>query len=162
MMKYDGWRAIAHHEGATLDGELVCLDSQGRSQFWGLLWHRGEPHYPAFDIMELDGRDLTQLRLIQRKAILRRLIPRGGPVLYVSHIEGSGVELFRKVSEMDLEGIVAKWKAGTYNPAISSWVKIVNENYSQHVGRSMEIETAERMKPRILAVTTSAIPGLAK
>lgn len=164
-LKYDGYRALAHHDGATrlvsrkghiyrqfdsvsadlqhvlqghtatLDGELVCLDSSGRPKFWDLLRHRGEPHYAAFDILELDSRDLTQLPLIQRKAVLRRLIPKSGPVLYVSHVD-SGVALFDRVCAMDLEGIVAKARDGWYDPERTSWVKILNEKYSQRAGRA--------------------------
>ena len=43
-----------HHE-AILDGEIVCLDSAGRPQFYELLRHRGEPVYYAFDLLSLDA-----------------------------------------------------------------------------------------------------------
>jgi hypothetical protein len=53
----------------VLDGEIVCLDAAGRSQFNPLLYRRGEPHYYAFDCMWLDGRDLRGLPLAERKQI---------------------------------------------------------------------------------------------
>jgi ATP-dependent DNA ligase len=53
------------------------------------------------------------------------------------HIEARGAALFEKTFEFDLEGIVAKWKAGRYvaDNRRSSWVKIKNPNYSQAEGR---------------------------
>jgi ATP-dependent DNA ligase len=57
------------------------------------------------------------------------------PVLYVEHFDERGVDLLRAVCEMDLEGIVAKWKDGLYTPDETSWVKIKNPRYSQIEGR---------------------------
>jgi len=57
-------------------------------------------------------------------------------LLYVSHIERHGVDLFREVCRQDLEGIVAKWKYGAYVSSYeTSWVKINNPAHSQAVGR---------------------------
>ena len=85
----------------------------------------------------LDGRDLRELPLIERKRILRRIVPRSDSrLLYVGHIETRGVDLFREVCRQDLEGIVAKWKHGAYvSGDVTSWVKIKNPDYSQAVGR---------------------------
>ena len=123
---------------AVLDGEIVCLDENGHSQFNELLFHRGTPRFCAFDLLWLNGRDLRELPLIERKRSLRKLIPAGcESVLYVDHIEGEGERLFEVVCERDLEGIVAKHRLSRYttenrNPA---WVKIRNRRYSQMVGR---------------------------
>jgi bifunctional non-homologous end joining protein LigD len=132
--------AIGRHS-AVLDGEIVCLDASGRAQFNPLLYRRGEPHYYAFDCMWLDGRDLRDLPLIERKRVLRTLIPRQpSSLLYVSHICGSGVDLFREVCRRDLEGIVAKHKNGLYASEPDTWIKIKNPNYSQTVGRHERFE----------------------
>ena len=57
-------------------------------------------------------------------------------LLYVSHIERHGVDLFREVCRQDLEGIVAKWKYGAYASGYeTSWVGIKNPAYSQAIGR---------------------------
>ena len=56
--------AIPKHlkaKSAALDGEIVCLDEQGRSQFNELLFRRGEPRFFAFDLLWCDGKDLTCL-----------------------------------------------------------------------------------------------------
>jgi bifunctional non-homologous end joining protein LigD len=51
----------------VLDGEIVCLDKSGKSQFKSLMYRRGEAYFYAFDIFELDGRDLRSLPLHARK-----------------------------------------------------------------------------------------------
>ena len=58
---------------AILDGEICCLDSQGRSQFNELLYRRGEPVLYCFDLLWLNGQDLRQLQLIERKKQLHVL-----------------------------------------------------------------------------------------
>jgi bifunctional non-homologous end joining protein LigD len=59
---------------AVLDGEIVCLDDEGRSQFNELLHRRGQPAFYAFDLVWLNGRNLRQLPLVQRKERLPKLI----------------------------------------------------------------------------------------
>lgn len=123
---------------AVLDGEIVCLDSDGRPQFYDLLRRRGEPHFVAFDIVHLDGRDLRAMPLWKRKAILRGVLRDGGPVLYARHIEHDGRKLFALACALDLEGIVAKHREGVYldgTTGRTSWVKIKNRTYSQAEGR---------------------------
>jgi bifunctional non-homologous end joining protein LigD len=125
-------------KSAVLDGEIVCLNENGHSQFNELLFRRGTPQFCAFDLLWLNGRDLRELPLIERKRSLRRLIPPGcDSVLYVDHIEAEAERLFEFVCERDLEGMVAKHWLSRYavadrNPA---WVKIRNRRYSQMIGR---------------------------
>jgi bifunctional non-homologous end joining protein LigD len=135
----DEIRAVVGRHAAVIDGEIVYLDSEGRPQFYDLLRRRGDAHFVAFDLLELDGCDLTGLPLVKRKRRLRALLPESGPVLYASHIDGRGIELYTEVCRRDLEGIVAKWKHGRYvNGSVlkSSWIKVKNPAYSQMAGRS--------------------------
>ena len=60
---------------AILDGEICCLDSQGRSQFNELLYRRGEPALYCFDLLWLNGQDLRQLH-DRRKADASALFSR--------------------------------------------------------------------------------------
>src|SRR5215472_14909589 len=46
---------------AVLDGEIVCLDRKGNSQFKNLLFRRGEPRFYAFDLLSCDGKELRYL-----------------------------------------------------------------------------------------------------
>jgi len=60
---------------AILDGEIVVLDEKGRSNFFDLTAHRGEPRYYGFDLLWLNGVDLRSRPLQERKKRLHRLIP---------------------------------------------------------------------------------------
>ncbi len=106
---YDELAAALPGHDAVLDGEVVCLDDSGRPQFNSLLFRRAEPCFAAFDCLWLDNRDLRTLPLTERKRILRDILPHGaGSVLYVSHVEERGIDLFRAACEQDLKAIVAK------------------------------------------------------
>jgi bifunctional non-homologous end joining protein LigD len=136
-------------ENAVLDGEIVCLDSEGRSQFNELIYRRGDPYFYAFDLLWLNGRDLRDLPLLQRKQMLRDIIPPApSRLLYSDHLSEQGRQLFDFACQHDLEGIVAKWKHGSYlpNSTATTWIKIKNPNYSQWEGRHEQSEHV-REKP---------------
>src|SRR5437763_1210035 len=102
-------------ESAVLDGEIACVDESGRSVFNDLLFRRRECVFFAFDLLFLDGDDLRNLPLVERKARLKKLLRRTkSRVLYVDHIEFRGQKFFQQVCELDLEGIVAKRKDSYY------------------------------------------------
>jgi hypothetical protein len=82
---------------AVLDGELVCLDHQGRSQFNELLFGRGEPRFCAFDLLWCEGKDLRFDGLHERKPTLKALIQSKGWLLYCDHIEEAGERLYEIV-----------------------------------------------------------------
>src|SRR5205085_1017301 len=91
---------------AILDGEIVALDSDGRSCFNDLMFRRGDLYFYAFDLLWHDGEDLRELPLIERKARLKELMPRRpSRLLYVDHIEQRGTDFFNQVCVLDLEGI---------------------------------------------------------
>ena len=126
---------IQIHE-AILDGEIVHLDGEGNPQFYSLLRRRSPQQFVAFDIAWLNGKDLRMSTLMERKRILRSVVPVGSDcVLYADYIERTGVDLYRLACENDLEGIVAKRKDGRYTPDETSWVKITNSQYTQMEGR---------------------------
>lgn len=122
-----------------LDGELVCLGEDGRSLFHDLMFNRAPACFYAFDLLCLDGEDLRDLPVIERKARLRKLVQTAGVprLLYSDHMEGEGVALFEQVCSRDLEGIVAKPKESPYRMRgrRSPWIKIKNPNYTQAEGR---------------------------
>src|SRR5262245_53214128 len=78
-------------QNAVIDGELVCLDPLGRSQFYDLMFRRREPYFYAFDLLWLNGEDLRALPLLERKARLRKLISSNAEcnrhLLYLDHLE---------------------------------------------------------------------------
>lgn len=120
---------------AILDGEIVCLDEQGRSQFNQLLYRRAEPAFYVFDLLWLNGRDLRALPLIERKKQLRHLIAKNGceRILCAQHVHRQGTALYQEVCARNLEGIVAKRKDSIYSNI--GWLKVLNPNYSQREGR---------------------------
>ena len=132
-----------------IDGELVCLDSEGRSIFNELLLRKGCPIFYAFDLPYLNDRDLRQLPLIKRKEKLSALVEKSGltDVIYGKYVEGRGVDLFNEVCERNLEGIVAKKKAGSYS-TVSGWLKIKNPNYTHSEQRHELFESFKTKQSR--------------
>jgi bifunctional non-homologous end joining protein LigD len=86
---------------AILDGEIVCLDENGCSQFKELLYRRGRAVFFAFDLVWLDGEDLRPVPLVERKRKLKKLIERSecSEILYAQHIEERGKLLFQETVE---------------------------------------------------------------
>ena len=126
-------------ENAILDGEIVCLSEDGHPQFYELLYRRNEPFFLAFDLLYLNGADLRELPLHERKRRLRKVIARSksSRVRFSDHIETSGRDMFRAACRMDLEGVVAKLKHAPYiaDQRRSTWIKIKNPDYTQAEGR---------------------------
>jgi bifunctional non-homologous end joining protein LigD len=118
---------------AIMDGELVCLDDEGRDRWNLLLRRRAEPAFYAFDLLWLNGKDLRQLPLIERKKRLHQLIGKSDceRIIYVQHIEMHGCVLYRAICKKDLEGIICKKKNGMYSVS-GQWLKVLNPAYSQH------------------------------
>jgi bifunctional non-homologous end joining protein LigD len=108
--------------GAYLDGEIAVLGPDGVTSFAALqdALSRGQAErltYHVFDLLHLDGRDLTGLPLIERKALLAPLLaglPKGGLVRYSDHVQGQGPAFFAEACKHRLEGIVAKRAAAAY------------------------------------------------
>ena len=91
--------------------------------------------YYAFDILWLNGRDLRELSLLERKKILRSTIPRkSSRIGFVSHIDRGTLKLFELVKKSDLEGLVVKRKDGKYAQQ-TLWYKVLNPAYTQKLGR---------------------------
>ena len=133
---------------AVLDGEIVCLDKRGNSQFRDLLFRRGEPRFYAFDLLSCNGEDLRYLPLADRKHRLQGVAPGSGErLLYCDHIEERGEHLFRLACTRDLEGIVAKRKFDPYLPDHTKWLKIRNTGYSQWIGREELFERERATDP---------------
>jgi bifunctional non-homologous end joining protein LigD len=120
---------------AILDGEVVCLDEHGVSRFNDLLDRKIQPVFYAFDLIWLNGEDLRQQPLVERKQRLSVLVRRCDRIIYAQHVEKDGKDLFKEICARDLEGIVAKRKLGIYKDDGTGWLKIKNRSYSQTEGR---------------------------
>lgn len=62
-------------QSAVFDGEICCLEPDGRTQFHKLLFRREWPHFYAFDVLSVEGETLTGLPLRERKRRLLRIMP---------------------------------------------------------------------------------------
>jgi bifunctional non-homologous end joining protein LigD len=141
-------------DNAVLDGEIVCLDIFGRSLFNKLLFRKHEPNFRlcfcAFDLLWLNGKDVRNLSLIDRKGLLETIVPKKpSRVLYMTHVEEDGTRLFELSCQLDLEGIVAKQKDSLYEPSTRkpAWLKIKNRNYSQAEGREEFFRKNKQIDP---------------
>jgi len=117
---------------AMLDGEIVFVDAQGRSSFQKLQRAMGKTTtsgfaYEVFDLIYLDGFDLTQTPLTHRKELLKNLVGANshGVIRYSEHISGSGDEFFKHACEYGIEGIVSKLANSHYESTRNrNWLKV--------------------------------------
>ncbi len=123
-----------------VDGEIVAYDDKGLPSFHRLQQRmnlqrasdiqHAQAEVPVgmqvFDLLYLDGRDLRKLPLIQRKALLRRVVRPKGFLLFSEHVEGEGEAFYKAVTQRGLEGAVAKEKDSVYlsGKRSKSWLKL--------------------------------------
>src|SRR5262249_53877307 len=104
-----------------------------------LLFRRRQCLFIAFDLLYLNGKDLRTLPVIERKAMLKKLLRRQrSRILYLDQVEGDGRLLFQQIVKMDLEGIVCKRKDSLYKVTEKPsryWIKVKNSRYGQLEGR---------------------------
>src|SRR4051812_43388591 len=114
---------------AILDGEICALDPQGIPRFQ-MLQRKGATKRPpivyfVFDLLYVDGYDLTACTVVERKARLAEII-QPSPVIKLSeHIAADGDAFFREIEKFRLEGMMAKRANSKYVQKRSSdWLKI--------------------------------------
>lgn len=114
---------------ALIDGEVVVLSERGISSFEALQNRgssRGGLAFFAFDLLSLDGHDVSKLPLIDRKQRLRELIGDGvGVIRYTEHFRGDGAKVLREACALGAEGIVSKRADAPYRAGArhSDWQK---------------------------------------
>lgn len=119
-------------ESAILDGEVVVLNKSGGTSFADLqvAFQEGADKtltYFAFDLLHLDGHNLRELSLVERKKLLAGLLTGSGTdsMLCLSeHLQASGKEVLAKACALGAEGIVSKLASSPYIPGRgNTWVK---------------------------------------
>jgi bifunctional non-homologous end joining protein LigD len=129
-------------ETALLDGELVAQNDKGISSFSLLQTDLKEGRsdrlvYWVFDLLHLDGRDLTEQPLTERKAALERLLRgngRAGPICCCEHLDGNGAAILKRACAIELEGIVSKRSDAPYRSGRSdNFVKSKCHNEQEFV-----------------------------
>jgi bifunctional non-homologous end joining protein LigD len=129
-------------DSIVLDGEVVVHDEHNRPSFQRLQKRtqltrasdiaRAAVEHPAvlyvFDLLALDGWDLRALPLVERKRLLKDVLPQAGPLRYADHIETRGEDMYAAAAELGLEGVVGKRADAPYRGGRSSdWVKLRRE-----------------------------------
>lgn len=117
---------------AVLDGEVMALDAKGRASFQKLQQSikTGDSGFvfQIFDLVYLDGYDLTATPLIERKLALQSLFSSIGersPLRYSDHVEGNGEAFFKQACEYGIEGIVSKLADSKYESTRTrNWLKV--------------------------------------
>ncbi len=125
---------------AVLDGEVVAFDREGRPSFERLQRRMNigdadmarrmardlRVSYVVFDVLEVDGDDLTGRPWSERMAVLDDLLVPGGPVRRSEALGERGTAVFAAADDARLEGIVGKRVDAPYRPGQRSadWVKV--------------------------------------
>ncbi len=113
----------------VVDGEIVALDDAGRPNFNALQHSRSQASricYFVFDLLVYQGRDLTQLSLIERRETLTSVLKLVSPNIRIAqYFETSAETMLRSAREQGLEGVVAKRKDSRYEAGKRSgaWAK---------------------------------------
>jgi bifunctional non-homologous end joining protein LigD len=97
--------------------------------------------YYAFDLLYLNGDDFTQRPLLERKAALKKTLPRSrtGRVRYTDHVIGAGEHLFAELEKRHLEGMVAKRADSLYvGGRTRAWLKIKTSAGREEMSRRSE------------------------
>jgi bifunctional non-homologous end joining protein LigD len=116
---------------AMLDGEIAALDEEGRSSFQllqarELSGERPPIFYYVFDLLQLDGKDLTGVPLLKRKALAQALLERApDTVRFSAGIAAQSERILAEMKSRGLEGVIAKQKDSPYEIGRRSgaWVK---------------------------------------
>ena len=117
---------------AILDGEIVVLNEKGFPDFQKIQHYEDNSDFPlcyyVFDLLSLDGKDLTHLPLTDRKELLKALLPKNEVIKYSDHIKENGISFFNAAVQNNLEGIMAKKADSEYYAGKRSneWLKIKN------------------------------------
>ncbi len=122
-----------------LDGEIVAYNNDNRPHFQTLQHFGYNPNAPlvyhVFDLLYLNGHSTTELTLMQRKELLKDALVETNYLKYSDHVEGEGKYFFKEVTQLELEGMMAKKKSSQYHKGSRSkeWLKVKIEHTKEAV-----------------------------
>jgi bifunctional non-homologous end joining protein LigD len=116
-------------QSAIIDGEVIVTNEAGLSDFSALrraiTRRQHDLYFVAFDLLHLNGHDLRDMPLEDRREILQAMIPAGGRIQFSQEIPGDAKAIFELVGRAGLEGIVSKRRDSKYRSGPSTnWLKI--------------------------------------
>lgn len=127
-----------HAEKTVVDGEIVAVDAHGRPSFQALQHRSAHPGHAivfyAFDLLHLNGKNLTGATLAERRAPLPRVLNDSG-ILLSSELPGTAEEVIEAVTSLGLEGVIAKRRSSPYTPGDrnTAWVKLKLDRQQEFV-----------------------------
>ena len=156
--------ALQKIEGScVIDGELCALDEHGRSRFQLLqnaLNKKAKLLYVVFDALFVGDNDIRQKPLLERKEILKALLPRDPLLRYSEHVAEFGKREFAKAQRAHEEGVIAKRAAGLYysGKRTREWLKFkaVHEQEVVIVGYTEPRRSRKYFGSLVLAVRDKA------
>jgi bifunctional non-homologous end joining protein LigD len=109
---------------AIIDGEVIVQNEHGHSDFDALKSAIRWRFFCAFDLLHLNGKDLRDRPLLERRAKLKELVPSEHPFLFSEEFTGDASAFFRACADHQLEGIVSKLASSKYRSGRSKmWLK---------------------------------------
>ena len=130
-------RQISHN--VILDGEVVVVNKKGIPDFQKLQNYDentlGELRFYVFDMLFLNGHNMMQLPLLQRKSLIEEVIEGTYHTYYCDHMEGMGSTFFKRTIDRGMEGVIAKKADSKYTPGYRSekWLKIKAVNSTEAI-----------------------------
>jgi bifunctional non-homologous end joining protein LigD len=117
-------------QSCVIDGEAIVTNDKGLAVFDLLRerHHHAGAELCAFDMIELDGEDMRQAKLEERKRTLAKLLGRFQPGIVVNeYFEGDGAIIYEHACALGCEGIVSKRLGSPYRVGRSPhWLKVKN------------------------------------
>jgi len=134
----------------VLDGEVVIINEEGKSDFQKLQHYEDNTQYPicyyVFDLLFLNGQNIRELPLTQRKELLKKALPKNAVIKYSDHIMAKGKDFFAAAKKQDLEGIMAKKANSRYYPGVrtNEWLKIKHHKSQEVIIAGFTAPTGSR------------------
>jgi bifunctional non-homologous end joining protein LigD len=156
--------ALQKIEGScVIDGELCALDAHGRSRFQLLqnaLNKKAKLIYVIFDAMFVGGTDIRNKPLLERKKLLKAILPSDALLHYSEHVAEFGKHAFAKAQRTREEGVITKRAAGLYysGKRTREWLKFkaVHEQEVVIVGYTEPRKSRKYFGSLVLAVRDKA------
>ncbi len=145
----------------VLDGEILVIGKDGKANFSALQNWRSEADgdliYYVFDVLWYEGKNIMELALSERQAILKEILPGDNDSIRLSQVfTANGLDFFAAAEKMRLEGIMAKRSESKYtlNSRSKDWLKIkVNQRQEVVIGGFTKNDgTAKQFSSLLLGV----------
>lgn len=141
-----------------IDGEIAWIDDKGLTQFDGLQQALSDEQseelvYYAFDLLFLNGKDLREIPLLERKSLLEKLLSgiKSDKIIYSEHQTSDGKDVFKSACHLGMEGIISKKVDSPYSSARGKeWVKTKCTHVQEFVIGGFSVQENKKMVGALL------------